>query len=46
MPFGIWAAIVVEIFFTALLIFVVLSTTTKGYPVGFGGLAVGLDARR
>ena len=41
-PFGIWAAILVEIFFTALLIFVVLSTTTKGYPVGFGGLAVGL----
>jgi aquaporin Z len=41
-PFGIWAAIGVEIFFTALLIFVVLSTTTKGYPVGFGGLAVGL----
>ena len=35
-------AIVVEIFFTALLIFVVLSTTTKGYPVGFGGLAAGL----
>ncbi|MET0144002.1 MAG: aquaporin, partial [Ilumatobacteraceae bacterium] len=42
-PFGIWAAIGVEIFFTALLIFVVLSTTTKGYPVGFGGLAVGLS---
>jgi aquaporin Z len=41
-PFGIGAAIGVEIFFTALLIFVVLSTTTKGYPVGFGGLAVGL----
>jgi len=41
-PFGIWAAIGVEIFFTALLIFVVLSTTTKGYPVGFGGLAAGL----
>ncbi len=41
-PFGIWAAIVVEIIFTALLIFVVLSTTTKGYPIGFGGLAAGL----
>ena len=41
-PFGIWAAIGVEIFFTALLVFVVLSTTSKGYPVGFGGLAVGL----
>ena len=42
MPFGLGAAIVVEIFFTALLIFVVLSTTTKGYPVGFGGIAAGL----
>jgi aquaporin Z len=41
-PFGLFPAIVVEIFFTALLIFVVLSTTTKGYPVGFGGLAAGL----
>jgi aquaporin Z len=34
--------IVVEIVFTALLIFVVLSTTTVGYPLGFGGLAAGL----
>ena len=41
-PFGLFPAIVVEIFFTALLIFVVLSTTTKGYPVGFGGMAAGL----
>jgi len=41
-PFGLGAAIVVEIVFTALLIFVVLSTTTKGYPVGFGGIAAGL----
>ena len=41
-PFGLGSAIVVEIFFTALLVFVVLATTTKGYPVGFGGLAVGL----
>ena len=40
--FGLGSTIVVEIFFTALLIFVVLSTTTKGYPVGFGGLAAGL----
>jgi aquaporin Z len=40
--FGLFPAILVEIFFTALLIFVVLSTTTKGYPVGFGGLAAGL----
>ena len=41
-PFGIFPAIVVEIFFTAAFVFVVLSTTTKGYPVGFGGLAAGL----
>jgi len=40
--FGLGAAILVEIVFTALLIFVVLSTTTKGYPVGFGGIAAGL----
>ena len=32
---------VVEIVFTALLIFVVLSTTGRGYPAGFGGLAAG-----
>lgn len=41
-PFGIGSAIVVEIVFTAILIFVVLSTTTVGYPLGFGGLAAGL----
>ena len=40
--FGLGSTIVVEIFFTALLIFVVLSTTTKGYPIGFGGLAAGI----
>jgi aquaporin Z len=39
---GIWAAIFVEIFFTALFVFVVLSTTGRGYPAGFGGIAVGL----
>ena len=33
---------VVEIVFTALLVFVVLSTTAYGFPVGFGGLAAGL----
>ena len=38
---GIGAAMAVEIIFTALLIFVVLSTTGKGYPAGFGGMAVG-----
>ena len=31
-----------EIVFTALLVFVVLATTTVGYPAGFGGLAAGL----
>ncbi len=41
-PFGLGATIVVEIVFTALLVFVVLSTTTVGYPSGFGGLAAGL----
>lgn len=41
-PFGLGSTIVVEVVFTALLIFVVLSTTTVGYPTGFGGLAAGL----
>jgi aquaporin Z len=41
-PFGLGAVIVVEIIFTAILIFVVLSTTTEGYPSGFGGIAAGL----
>jgi aquaporin Z len=40
--FGMGSAILVEIVFTALLIFVVLSTTTVGYPTGFGGLTAGL----
>lgn len=40
--FGIGSAIVIEIVFTALLVLVVLSTITVGYPTGFGGLAVGL----
>lgn len=41
-PFGLGATIVIEIVFTAILIFVVLSTTTEGYPSGFGGIAAGL----
>ena len=41
-PFGLGAVIVVEILFTALLVFVVLGTTTSGFPAGFGGLAAGL----
>jgi aquaporin Z len=40
--FGIGSVIVVEIVFTALLIFVVLSTTTRQFPVGFNGIAAGL----
>jgi aquaporin Z len=40
--FGLGSTIVVEIVFTALLVFVVLATTTVGYPTGFGGLAAGL----
>ena len=36
------AMAVVEIVFTALLIYVVLTTTTKAFIVGFGGLAAGL----
>ena len=40
--FGLGPTIVVELVFTALLVFVVLSTTTVGYPVGFGGMAAGL----
>jgi aquaporin Z len=40
--FGLGSVIVVEVVFTALLVLVVLSTTTVGYPTGFGGLAAGL----
>lgn len=40
-PFGLGAVIIVEVLFTALLVFVVLSTTTTGFPSGFGGLAAG-----
>jgi len=41
-PFGLGSVAVVEILFTALLVFVVLSTTTQNYPSGFGGIAAGL----
>lgn len=40
--FNIGATIVVEIIFTALLVFVVLSTTRKGFSAGAVGLHVGL----
>jgi aquaporin Z len=39
---GLGAAIVVEIVFTALLVFVVLSTTTRRFAPGFGGLTAGI----
>lgn len=39
---GLGATIVVEVVFTALLVLVVLSTTTKKFAPGFGGLVVGL----
>jgi aquaporin Z len=40
--YGLGAVIVVEVVFTALFVFVVLSTTTAGFAAGFDGLAVGL----
>jgi aquaporin Z len=40
--YGIVAAMFVEVVFTALLVYVILSTTNARFPVGFGGLAAGL----
>lgn len=40
--YGLGAVIVIEVVLTALLVFVVLMATTKGFAPGFGGLAVGL----
>ncbi|MFZ4720985.1 MAG: aquaporin, partial [Ilumatobacteraceae bacterium] len=40
--FGLGAAAIAEIVLTALLIVVVLATTTKGFAPGFGGLIAGL----
>jgi aquaporin Z len=39
---GLGAAIIVEIVFTALLVYVVLSTTTRRFAPGFGGLTAGI----
>ena len=39
---GMGAAIIVEIVFTALFVVVVLSTTTRKFAPGFGGLVAGL----
>ena len=41
-PFGLGSVIVVEILFTAVLTFVVLGSTSEGYPAGFGGLTAGV----
>lgn len=41
-PFGLGSTIIVEIVFTALLVFVVLTTTTKGFTPTMGGLTAGL----
>ena len=40
--FGLGPVVAVEIVFTALFVFVVLTTTTNGFPAGFAGLAAGL----
>jgi aquaporin Z len=40
--YGLGSAIVVEIVFTALLVTVVLFTTTRKFSVGFGGLVAGI----
>ena len=39
---GLGATIVAEVVFTALLVLVVLSTTGRRFPIGMGGLVVGL----
>jgi aquaporin Z len=40
--YGIVAAMFVEVVFTALLVYVVLSTTNVRFPLGFAGIAAGL----
>ena len=40
--YGIVAAMFVEVVFTALLVYVVLATTNRNFPIGFGGLAAGI----
>ena len=40
--FGMGSAIVVEIVLTALLVMVVLFTTTRGFAPGFGGMVAGI----
>ena len=38
---GFGSMVIAEVVFTAILVFVVLSTTNKKFPAGFGGLAAG-----
>ena len=38
---GFGAMVIAEVVFTAILVFVVLSTTNKSFPTGLGGIAVG-----
>lgn len=40
--YGLGAVVVVEVVLTALLVFVVLMSTTKGFAPGFGGLVAGV----
>ncbi len=40
--YGLGSAIVVEVIFTALLVLVVLFTTTRKFSIGFGGIVAGL----
>lgn len=40
--YDIWAAILVELIFTGILVFVVLSTTKTGFPGAASGLAIGI----
>ncbi|MFV0309381.1 MAG: aquaporin [Desertimonas sp.] len=40
--YGLGSVIIVEVVFTALLVFVVLATTGSRFPAGFGGLVAGL----
>ncbi|HEY4331596.1 MAG TPA: aquaporin [Ilumatobacteraceae bacterium] len=40
--YGLGSAIVVEVVFTALLVLVVLFTTTRKFSIGFGGLVAGI----
>jgi aquaporin Z len=40
--FGLGAVVIVEIIFTALLVFAVLGTTRKGFPAAAGGITAGM----